>query len=302
MGLFFFSFIIAVVSLVIFFNGARLRFDHRKSRIIGITGLVMAFILLLASMVVVIDAGENGLVIIFGKVEPKTLSNGINFVPPYANVVKYPTRIMEHTHSGENEIEARVNNGLTVKLDCTTLYSINPMMISEIYSKIAISIESLEDKILLPTLRTVIRNVVSRYNSEEVYSHKREIVATEIETDLREAVKSKGILIDKFLVRGMRLPEQVDKAIQMKISSQQESEAMIYKKQKAQQEAEIKIIEAQGLAKAQQIINSTLSPNYIQLEAIKAYRDLANSPNTTFVILPTSPNGAGIPLILNGSK
>jgi hypothetical protein len=67
-------------------------------------------------------------------------------------------------------------------------------------------------------------------------------------------------------------------------------------------EAEIKIIEAQGLAKAQQIINSTLTPYYLQHEAIESYTKLAGSQNTTFVILPTSPNSAGMPLILNGAK
>ena len=77
---------------------------------------------------------------------------------------------------------------------------------------------------------------------------------------------------------------------------------MQYKKQKATQETEIKIIEAQGLARAQQIINSTLTPYYLQHEAIQAYTKLAGSPNTTFVILPTSPNSAGMPLILNAVK
>ena len=47
------------------------------------------------------------------------------------------------------------------------------------------------------------------------------------------------------------------------------------------------------------IINSTLTPNYIQFKAIEVYKELVNSKNTTFIVMPTSPNGAGIPLILN---
>ena len=81
--------------------------------------------------------------------------------------------------------------------------------------------------------------------------------------------------------------------------AKQEEEAMKYKKNIARKQAEIKEIEAMGLARAQKIINSTLSRNYLQHEAIAAYEKLANSKNTTFVILPTSPHSTGMPLILN---
>lgn len=264
--------------------------------------LALGGIIFLASIIKVIDAGEVAVVVIFGNVEKKVLTSGINIVPPYADVVRYSVRIREHTQAENSLIEARVNNGLNVRIDCTTLYRLDPSMAVDVYSKIATSLEDLEDKILVPTLRTVIRNVISRYNSEEVYSSKRELVSLEIENNLRQEVSNKGIYIDKFLVRGIKLPAEIDNSIQLKISSQQEAEAMQYKKQKAQQEAEIRIIEAEGLAKAQRIINSTLTPFYLQHEAIQAYRELAGSENTTFVILPTSPNSSGMPLILNGAK
>jgi regulator of protease activity HflC (stomatin/prohibitin superfamily) len=230
------------------------------------------------------------------------LGNGLHFIPPYARVVKYPVRLIEITQAGDNLVETRVNNGLTVKLDCTVLYTIDASMAAEVYSKVATSVGELGYKILLPLLRTAIRDVVSRYSAEELYSSKREFISGEIETTLRALVATKGLLLDRFLIRGIFLPEEVDRAIQAKIASQQEAEAMTYKKQKAEQEAEIKIIEARGLAKAQEIINSTLTPTYLQHEAIQSYKELAGSPNTTFVIMPTSPTATGMPLILNAQR
>jgi len=70
---------------------------------------------------------------------------------------------------------------------------------------------------------------------------------------------------------------------------------------KSKKEAEVRIVEAKGIAEAQRIINQTLTKNYLQHEAIQAYGELAGSPNTTFVIMPTSPQGAGLPLII-GNK
>lgn len=271
-------------------------------RIVGIAMLVLGVVLFLFSTVVVIDAGEIGVKVVFGRVGESALRNGVHLVPPYATIVRYPVRLVEITQVAENLIEARVNNGLTIRLDVTALYTIDPEMAGQVYSTVAASIEDLGAKVFQPILRTEIRNIISQYSSEEVYSTKREQISTEIEDSLRAAVAAKGVILDRFMIRGIFLPEEVDRAIQAKIAAQQEAEAMTYKKQKAEQEALIRVVEARGLAESQSIINSTLTPTYLQHEAIQAYRDLAGSPNTTFVILPTSATATGIPLILNAPR
>lgn len=272
------------------------------ARVVGLAMLVLGVVLFLFSTVVVIDAGEIGVKVVFGRVSEKVLRNGVHLVPPYASIMRYPVRLVEFTQVGENLIEARVNNGLTIRLDCTALYTINPDMAGEVYASVATSVEDLGAKVFQPILRTEIRNIISQYSSEEVYSSKREQISTAIEDALRAAVAPKGVILDRFMIRAIFLPEEVDRAIQAKIAAQQEAEAMTFKKQKAEQEAQIRVVEARGLAQAQEIINSTLTPTYLQHEAIQAYRDLAGSPNTTFVILPTSATAAGIPLILNAPR
>ena len=59
----------------------------------------------------------------------------------------------------------------------------------------------------------------------------------------------------------------------------------------AKKDAEIKIEEAKGIAEAQRIINSTLTANYLQHEAIQTQLVMANSPNHTTVYIPSGPNG-----------
>ncbi|MBT7331710.1 hypothetical protein HN799_00365, partial [Candidatus Woesearchaeota archaeon] len=66
--------------------------------------------------------------------------------------------------------------------------------------------------------------------------------------------------------------------------------------------ADIRVIKAEGLAEAQRVINKTLTPLYVQHEAIEAYKTLAGSENTTFIIAPTSPNGTGMPIIIDGAN
>jgi len=274
----------------------------KKTRSFGLIVLCSGFVLLFISSILVIPAGNVGVAIFFGKVSPKALKSGVNFIPPYANIVTFSTRLQEITFEKENLVEARVLNGLIIKMDSTTLYRINEEKAPEIYSLYATNIDDLKGKILIPIIRTEIRNIVSKYTAEEVYSIKREQISKEIENSLRENLSLAGVIVEKFLIRAIFLPPDLDEAIQAKLKAQQEAEAMVYKKQKAEEEARIRIIEAKGLSEAQRIINSTLTPYYLQLEAIRMYKELANSSNTTFILVPTSPNATGIPLIINGVR
>lgn len=66
---------------------------------------------------------------------------------------------------------------------------------------------------------------------------------------------------------------------------------------KAQEaEAQKRIVEAKGIAAAQDIIQKTLTPEYIQFEAIKAQERIATSgSNNTVIYVPSGTNGT--PLI-----
>jgi regulator of protease activity HflC (stomatin/prohibitin superfamily) len=119
---------------------------------------------------------------------------------------------------------------------------------------------------------------------------------------MRIAVAGKGVVIDKILIRNIAPPKEIDVSIQKKLSAEQELQQKEFELAKTKKDAEIRITEARGIAEAQNIIQQKLTPLYVQYEAIKSYEKLAGSPNTTFIIMPTNPNAAGMPLILGTSK
>ena len=65
----------------------------------------------------------------------------------------------------------------------------------------------------------------------------------------------------------------------------------------ARQEAQIEVEHAKGVAAAQAIINKTLTPQYLQHEAISAQLEAAkNSAHTETIYIPSGPQG--IPTVL----
>ena len=62
-----------------------------------------------------------------------------------------------------------------------------------------------------------------------------------------------------------------------------------------QQKAQIRVVDAKGIAKAQNIIAASLTDSYLQYLAIDAQKAMANGANHTEVYIPVGTNG--IPLV-----
>jgi len=302
---------LAVVSLGLIILGL-LIFPFSKKLHIPKTFLILFIVVFLAvfasQSIVVIDAGEVGVQIFFGKVIRRPLQSGPNFKIPLVQVVKYPTRLREYTMSsmkqegekiGDDSIKVRTFDGLEIKIDSTVWWKIDKEKIYDIYENIAKNTAELKQKVVRPVIRTAIRDICSNYTMKELYSAERQNIGGYIKKKLKPLMENKNVLIGEVLIRNVKLPAKVEESIENKLKKQQEAEAMEAKKQIAQKEAEIKEIEAKGLARAQEIIKKNLSPEYLQHEAIQAYKDLAKSQSSTFIIMPTTDNGTGMPLILN---
>lgn len=142
------------------------------------------------------------------------------------------------------------------------------------------------DVIVVPNARAAIRDVIAEHKVEDLYTAARERVTSALESELRPKYEARGIVLESVLVRDVKLPPQVSAAIEAKMAAKQAAEQMEWTLAKAKMEVEVKVQEATGIAKAQEIIAKQLSPEYIQWYYIKSLESLVGSPNNTFVILP----------------
>ena len=82
---------------------------------------------------------------------------------------------------------------------------------------------------------------------------------------------------------------------------QQEQEALAYqfRLEKEKSEAERKRIAAEGEAKANRIINNSLTPNLLKMRGIEATSKLAESPNSKVIVVGSGKDG--LPIILGNN-
>ncbi|MCK4427656.1 MAG: prohibitin family protein, partial [candidate division Zixibacteria bacterium] len=138
------------------------------------------------------------------------------------------------------------------------------------------------------------------YKPDEIYSTKREIIASEILGAIQNLLKDKYIEVQNIIIRNVILPKNVTDAINEKLAADQAQQKMKFVLLKETQEAERKRIEARGIADFQRIITQGLTKNLLRWKGIEATEKLAQSPNTKIVVIGSGESG--LPLILGGEK
>jgi regulator of protease activity HflC (stomatin/prohibitin superfamily) len=143
-------------------------------------------------------------------------------------------------------------------------------------------------------LRAMVRKNVQTLDSRQV-KEKRTDIATAVMSELREYLSDTPFVAISGVVGNIDYPKIVTEAVEKKLAAKQLLDEKETQKEIAKKDAEIRIEEARGIAEAQKIINSTLTRNYLQHEAINAQLKMASSPNHTTVYIPSGANG--IPLV-----
>ena len=142
--------------------------------------------------------------------------------------------------------------------------------------------------------RTFVRGQVQSFNSREIKSRRVEI-ADSVRELLTGYLSETPFQVVNLVVGNIDYPEIVTQAVEKKLAAKQLLEEKETQKEIAQRDAEIRVEEAKGIAAAQEIINTTLTPYYLQHEAVQAQLKMAESPNHTTVYIPVGSNG--IPLV-----
>lgn len=103
--------------------------------------------------------------------------------------------------------------------------------------------------------------------------------------------------VSRIVVGNIQYPPEVVDAVSRKLAATQELERKTTEIEIAKREKEKRIVEAEGIAKATEIISQRLTSSYLQYEAIKAQRETINAPNHTTIYIPVGP--MGVPLVGN---
>lgn len=237
----------------------------------------------------VIPAGHVGVVDFFGSVSSVTLKPGVSFRNPLASIHKFSVKTQEK----KEVMVVPSKEGLSVTLEVSVLYHLNPETAADVYKTIGPDYEKI---ILEPNFRSITRGVTAGYDARALYTSEREQLAQQIKIELEKIVSPRGIAIEATPLRQVSLPPNLTASIEQKLQSEQESQRMEFILTKESQEADRKRIEAQGIADFQKIVSLGLNDQFLRWKGIEATEKLATSTNAKVVVVGSGKDG--LPIIL----
>ena len=238
-----------------------------------------------------IPAGHVGVVDFFGVVSEETLRAGISPVNPMAEVIKFSIQTQEQKET----MQVLSREGLTIGLEVSALYRLNPDSAARVYKTVAGG--DYQTIILIPQFRSICRAVTASFQASALYSTERERLGASIQEELAKTVSIRGVTIENTPIRNVALPVQLTEAIEQKQKADQESQRMEFILTKEKQEADRKRIEAKGIADFQTIVAAGISENLLRWKGIEATEKLASSQNTKVIIVGAGKDG--LPIILD---
>ncbi len=245
----------------------------------------LGMLLFIFAMAVVVPPGQAGVVVFFGSVREEALPAGLHLINPLSRVVEMEVRTRNYTMStvqdegtrrGDDSIAVITADGLTVKLDVSVLYSLQQAKLPEIYRTLG---EDVEERLIRGAIRSAIRDAAANQIATDLYAAKRQVFVETISKTLSQNLGQRGITLEQVLLRDVKLPDQITKAINEKIAADQEAQKMIFVLQREKQEAERKRIEAEGQARAQGIVSASLTPQILEWQRIQALKEIGAKGN-----------------------
>jgi regulator of protease activity HflC (stomatin/prohibitin superfamily) len=235
--------------------------------LIGAVLIIVSIVFFVMSIIVIVEPGNVGVVTTLGSLDKGQLNAGLHILNPLSAVTLFSVRTVSDTQTEA----VLTSDGLTVTQDLTVLFRVNADNISALYLSTG---PNYQENVLDPVIRSVVRDVTSRYSVQGVYNDTtRTSVAEEIKRGISPEFTKRGVIVESVIMRKPQLPSEVETAIKNKITAEQMIQQKDYEVQTAMKNAEIKRQDAYGIADANKIIANSLSPRYLQWEWLQKVTD-----------------------------
>lgn len=182
------------------------------------------------------------------------LQPGLSWVVPFVDqVITYDVGqqsvtmagVGEGEASGRSAVRAISSDGQEINIDVTVIFKVDPTQINEIHRNWR---AGYLDSFIVAQARSEVRNAITEYGAEEIYSGGRATLESQIAEALSQKFQAQGFLLTDVLIRDISFSPEFTNAIEQKQIAEQEAQRAARQVEQSRQEAEKARVEAQGRA------------------------------------------------------
>ena len=227
--------------------------------IIIIAAVVVLAAILEGTCFTVVKAGHTGVVLTFGAVEDKMMSEGLNFKIPFVQTV---VQMNNRTQKTETQGTASSKDLQILSYVVAVNYHVDDPSSAKLYQDVGMDYGNV---IIVPAIQESIKAVSAQFTAEELIT-KRQTVGDQIKEALAEKIGSYGITVEMFNIVNFDFSEEFNAAVEAKQTAQQQALKAEQDLARIEVEAKQKITQAQAEAESIKLVQDALSvsPDYVE--------------------------------------
>ncbi len=235
------------------------KFNFNPKKVIPIAIIAVIALIVIFSSFTVVNSGQTGVVVTFGAVSDKVLSEGLHLKIPFVqNVVQINNR----TQKIETEGSASSKDLQIISYVVAVNYRVENASSSSLYKNVGTGYESV---IITPAIQESIKAVTAQYTAEELITE-RQNVGIKIKDALSEKISEYGISVEIFNIINFDFSEEFNAAVEAKQTAQQNALKAEQDLSRIEIEAKQKVTQAEAEAESIRLIQEALakSPDYTE--------------------------------------
>lgn len=277
---------------------------HRLEIFVGTLAALMLFLATLPYTMISIKAGNEGVLwhrFSGGTKLHYSFKEGTTLIWPWDTMAIYNMRLQQIS----SQYYALSSNGLHITIDVTFRFKPRSSHLPALHKFIG---PDYVDVLIIPKMGSNVRNVISRYEPETLYSTQRSAIEDKIlqsiQNDQLESIENvqhlmrEYVIFEDVVITNIKLPATVQESIEFKEQTKQRALTYEHRLEIERQEKLRKKIEAEGIRDFQNTISDGISDRYLTWKGIDATLKLAESDNSKVVVIGSGEDG--LPLILGG--
>lgn len=225
-----------------------------------IAGLVVLIILLVAcNPIAIVNAGERGVKVTLGQVSDESYTEGVHFVMPFVSSMHNMDVKTQKSNIATTVFTKDIQQA---RLTYVINYNLHADSVHKMYKQVG---KNYKDTILIPIVEGTVKNVIGGWNASDLIANRAK-ATSDILTKLQEQLDDNYINVTDFNITDIDYSDVFEKAIEGKVTAEQEALKAKNQTVQVQELARQKVISAEAEAKSIRI----------KAEALKQNRDLVN--------------------------
>jgi len=230
---------------------------------LGILLIVGIIIIRAVNPFVIINAGERGVLLNFGAVQPIVFEEGLHLrLPIMQRVEKVDVRI----NKSQTEAESVSKDLQDTKSTIAVNYHIAPEKANWVFQNIG---HEYKERIIDPAVQEVVKAITAKYTAVELITQ-REKVRGEIKDLLKSRLFTYNILVDDFSIVNFKFSQIFEQAIEAKQTAEQLALKAQRDLERIKIEADQKVASAKAEAESLRLQKENVTPQLIELRKIEA--------------------------------